>query len=431
MKRIPDSVQRSIGNPNSSRVKNTNRNNTVYENAKSLKTKPSLSSNSQMNGDSIFATKENPQRGDTLFAAKEKAKSTLVTDMETPDIVSVTTKITKALIPYTDKGNQGNNQPIHRDFANLDPQLKEAVSAHIFDNKNNALHMLVDPKNPLFMAFRKVVLKESPDAPLTMQAVKKFTDYLHKAELELGKKFAIISSIDSKYENAGVFRPKNPIASQISASEYLQNVWEMTDEERALFEIFSKEYVQSHLSFFENGAVTNIDFSSYSKFVKNAKSLGRPGENGGRWVQPKDTIDKAFQYQKENPHLSLVDVLTKKLGWSEDYLKNTILLAMIDESTSVDDLQMPTRTHLGANELFFDGGHTHGTLEHEAIAPVIEKNKLAVGIWGLPDDHPLHPFNAKPGNYLEVEKFLSSEVEVENIKKSMNKPLQELKPSDL
>ena len=418
MKRIPSSTPRSISKPRSSGVNRHTSASTVYKNPKA--TTPNR-----------LAEGSPKKSSSATFAAKRHAESTFVSDKAKPDIVSVTTKTTQALIPYTDKGNQVNNQPIHRDFANLDPKLKEAVSASIFENKNNALHMLVDPKNPLFMAFRKVVLKESPDAPLTMQAIKKFTDYLHKAELELGKKFAIISSIDSKYEDAGVFRPKNPIASQISASEYLQNVWEMTDEERALFEIFSKEYVQSHLSFFENGAVTNMDFSSYSRFVKNAKTLGRPGENGGRWVQPKDTIDKAFQYQKEHPHLSMVEVLTKKLGWSEDYLKNTVLLAMIDESTSVDDLQMPTRTHLGANELFFDGGHTHGTLEHEAIAPVIEKNKLAVGIWGLPDDHPLHPFNAKPGNYLEVEKFLSSEVEVENIKKSMNKPLQELKPSDL
>jgi len=418
MKRIPSSTPRPISKPHSSGANRHTPESTVYKNPKASTTNRSAEGSSRKNSS-------------TVLAAKRQAESSFVSSMTKPDIVSVTTKTTKALIPYNDIRNQVNNQPVHRDFANLDPKLKEAVSTYILENKNNALHMLVDPKNPLFMAFRKVVLKESPDAPLTMQAVKKFTDYLHKAELELGKKFAIISSIDSKYENAGVFRPKNQIASQISASEYLQSVWEMTAEERTVFEIFSKEYVQSHLSFFENGAVTNMDFSSYSRFVKNATTLGRPGENGGRWVQPKDTIDRAFQYQRENPHLSLVEVLTKKLGWSEDSLKNTVLLAMIDESTSIDDLQMPTREHLGANAFFFDGGHTHGTLEHEAIAPVIEKNKVAIGIWGLPDDHPLHPFNAKPGNYLEVEKFLSSEVEVENIKKSMNKPLQELRPSDL
>ncbi|MFM7631788.1 MAG: hypothetical protein ACKO65_00265 [Betaproteobacteria bacterium] len=124
-------------------------------------------------------------------------------------------------------------------------------------------------------------------------------------------------------------------------------------------------------------------------------------------------------------------MLTKKLGWSEDHLKNNVLLALIDESTSVDNLQMPTREHQGANSLFFDGGHTHGTLEMEAIAPVIQKNKLAIGIWGLPQDHALHPSNAKPGNYLEVEKFLSSEEQVNSIKRMMNMPLQELKPNDL
>lgn len=84
---------------------------------------------------------------------------------------------------------------------------------------------------------------------------------------------------------------------------------------------------------------------------------------------------------------------------------------------------MLTRNHLGANGFFFDSGHTHGTLELKAIAPVIEKAKLTSGIWGSPDDHALQPSNAKPGNSLEAEKFLSSEVEAENIKRLMNAPL--------
>jgi hypothetical protein len=61
---------------------------------------------------------------------------------------------------------------------------------------------------------------------------------------------------------------------------------------------------------------------------------------------------------------------------------------------------------------------------------VIEKNKLAIGIWGLTEDHALHPSNAKPGNYLEVEKFLSAETNVEQVKRSMNAPLNELSSRD-
>lgn len=418
MNRINVLIERSIATASPSRSAGPKPAKMVYENTRKSTANPAIARNSTKNSN-------------TIFAAEVTAKRTIVSGTKKPDIVSVTADTTKALMPYVDKINQSYNQPTRQDFINLQPELKARVSEYIFENKNNSLEILVDPNSSLFKAFRKVVLKEGPDVPLTMQAIKKFSDYRHKAELELGKRFAIISSIDSKYENAGVFRPKNPITAQVSASEYLQTVWEMTDEERSVFEIFSKEYVQHHLSFFENGAVTNMDFSSYSRFVKNATTVGRPGEKGGRWVQPKDTIGKAFQYQKENPHLSLVDVLTKKLGWSQDYLKNNVLLALIDESTSSDELQMPTRNHLGANGFFFDSGHTHGTLELEAIAPVIEKAKLAIGIWGLPDDHALHPSNAKPGNYLEVEKFLSSEVEVENIKRLMNAPLQELKPSDL
>jgi hypothetical protein len=418
MKRISTSTPRSISKPRSIGVNRNTSASAVYKNPKASKTNRLAEGSSKKNSSAALA-------------AKRHAESNFVSGMKKPDIVNVQEETNKALMPYVDKKNNGNNQSTHHDFTNLDPEMKERVSKYFFENKNNALHILVDPNNPLFMAFRKVALKESADSPLTMQAVKKFSDFLHKAELELGKKFAIISSIDSKYENAGVFRPQNPIADQMSASEYLQTVWEMTDEERVLFEIFSQEYVQNHLSLFANGSVSNMDFSSYSRFVKNATTVGRAGEKGGRWVQPKATIDKAFQHQKENPHLSLAEVLTKKLGWEEGSLNNTILLAMIDHHTSVDDLQMPTREHLGANKFFFDSGHTHGTLEREAIAPVIEKNKLAIGVWGLPDDHPLHPYNAKPGNYLEVEKFLSSEIEVENIKKSMHRPLQELKPNDL
>jgi hypothetical protein len=433
MKRIPGSVQRSIGNPSSSRVKNTNRNNTVYENAKSSKTKPLLSSSSQINGASMFATKENPQKGDTLLAAKEKAKSTLVTDMETPDIVSVTTKTTKALIPYTGTTNQVNNQAIHKDSTDVSPESKKTISEHFFGNKNEDLEKL-NPKNPFFLDYRKNVLKEKPDAPLTLETLIKYSNFVHKIELELGQKFAIISSIDSIYEDAGVFRPKNPIAGQISASEYLQAVWEMTDAEKALFEIFSKEYVDNHLSFFENGSVTNVRSGSYLNFMKKSMTVGRADEGerkGGRWVQPKDTLYTALQYQKDNPHLSLENVLTTKLGWRKADLENNLLLAVIDDNTSVDQLEMPTRKHLGVNDFFFDGGHTHGTLEREAIAPVIEKDKVAIGIWGLPDDHPLHPFNVKPGNYLEVDEFLSSKANVEDLMKSMRRPLQEFKPSDL
>jgi len=366
----------------------------------------------------------------TILAATKQAEQSLVQTMSKPDILKVTAGSSKALTAYSSKDDSLQNLSVHHDLKDLHPSLRSMISDQIFENKNNFMHMLVDPNNALFKQFRQEVLKEKPDAELTMNSIKKFSDFIHKSELELGKRFAIISSIDKKFDNASAFREKSAYSSQISASEYLQTVWEMTDAERSLFEIFSNEYVTNHLSNFENGNVSNMTFSSYSRFIKNSATVGRPGELGGRWVQPRDTIEKAFNYQKENPNLSLVDVLTIKLGWNQDWLKNTILLALIDQSTSVDNLQMPTRKHQGANEMFFDSGHTHGTLELEAIAPVIEKNKLAIGIWGLPEDHALHPSNAKPGNYLEVEKFLSSETNVEQVKRSMNAPLNELSSRD-
>jgi hypothetical protein len=366
----------------------------------------------------------------TVLAATKQAEQGLAHTMSKPDIVKVTEASSKALMAYASKPESLQNSAVHHDLKDLDPSLRSMVNSQIFENKNNFMHTLVDPNNALFKQFRQEVLKEKPDAELSMNAIKKFSDFIHKSELELGKRFAIISSIDKKYDNASVFREKSPYSSQISASEYLQTAWEMTDAERSVFEIFSNEYVTNHLSNFENGNVSNMTFSSYSKFIKNSATVGRPGELGGRWVQPRDTIEKAFDYQKGNPNLSLVDVLTIKLGWNQDWLKNTILLALIDQSTGVDNLQMPTRKHQGANEMFFDSGHTHGTLELEAIAPVIEKDKLAIGIWGLPEDHALHPSNAKPGNYLEVEKFLSSDTNVEQVKRSMNAPLNELTSRD-
>ena len=418
MNRLKNLTQRAVETPSTRAVAKPTHEKTVY---KGTKIPTAIQAR----------TVEFQNSSGSILESKQKAQSSLVGDKTKPDIVNVTEETQKVRSLNAPETNGLSSRPGHRDFANLGPNQKAAISKYAFSNEDDALLHLVDPNNAAFKAFRKDVLKEEPDARLTLNAVKKFSEFIHKAEVELGKKFVIISSIDSKYEDAGVFRPKSPIAKQISASEYLKNIWLMTDQERNVFEIFSTEYVENHMSHFENGIVTQVTLSAYLKFMKNSPTLGRQGEKGGRWVQPKDTIDKAFQYQKEKPHLSLAQVLTTKLGWAEGSLDNDVMLALIDHTTSVDDLEMPTREHQGANNLFFDSGHTHGTLEKEVIAPVIEKNKIAIGIFGLPEDHALHPSNAKPGNYLEVEKFLSSEKEVNNLKRLMRTPLQELKPNDL
>ena len=301
---------------------------------------------------------------------------------------------------------------------------REAINQKLFSNVNEYTNVLADTHHHLFQDFRKHVLKEDPTTTAPMDSLIKFSNLIHKFEIELGKKYQMISTLNSIYDNGGVFNPKSPFASQVSAGEYIMTASQMTLEELELFDVFSKEFKENHLAYFEGGNVSNMTASTYMDYIKNSDSIGRPGNNGGRWVQPKDTIEKVFEFNKKFPHLSLSDCLAKKLGMPPGYYDNNPVLAIIS-NTQKDQLKIPARNTVGANNRFFEGGHTEGTLEREAIGPLEKKTAVAIGIWGLPENHPLHPYNAKVGNFLEVEAFLDSPENMENLKKLMKTPLQD------
>jgi len=134
----------------------------------------------------------------TILAATKQAEQSLVQTMSKPDILKVTAASSKALMPYPTKDDSLQNLSVHHDLKDLHPSLRSMINDQIFENKNNFMHMLVDPNKALFKQFRQEVLKEKPDAELTMNSIKKFSEFIHKSELELGKRFAIISSIDKK-----------------------------------------------------------------------------------------------------------------------------------------------------------------------------------------------------------------------------------------
>jgi hypothetical protein len=301
---------------------------------------------------------------------------------------------------------------------------QEVINQKLFSNANEYTNVIADTHHHLFNDFRKYVLKEDPNTTAPMDSLIKFSNLIHKFEIELGKKYQMISTLNSVYDDGGVFNPKSPFASQVSAGEYIMTASQMTLEEIELFDVFSKEFKDNHLAHFEGGNVSNMTASTYMKYVKNSDSIGYPGKNGGRWVQPKDTIEKTFEFNKKFPHLSLSDCLTKKMGMPPGYYDDNPVVAVI-ANTPIAQLQFPERESPGANGQFIEGGRTEGTLEREAKGPREKKVALALGIWGVPEKHPLHPYNAKVGNFLEVEAFLESRESMENLKKLMRTPLQD------
>ena len=136
------------------------------------------------------------------------------------------------------------------------------------------------------------------------------------------------------------------------------------------------------------------------KFVKNSGSIGRPGPDGGRWVQSAETIKETYEYNKEHPELSLAQCLEKTLGMKKGYYKKEVLISGLSFDKSIKIAQRYTP---GTNGEFREGGRTLGTFRPEGIGPTTEKSKVAFGIWGLPENHPLHPYNAKLGNFKELD----------------------------
>lgn len=318
-------------------------------------------------------------------------------------------------------------EPSHRDLMlknseKLMLENQKIINQQLFSNENKFASFLVDTQHHLFRDFRKYIAKEDPNTTPSMETLLKFSNLIHKFEIERGKMYQRICTLNSVYDSGEVFNPKSPYAKQVSAGEYIMTASEMTDEEIKLFNVFSEEFKEDHLSYFEKGSVSNIPLSAYNAYVKNSTEIGRPGKNGGSWVQPKYTIDSVFEYNKKFPQLSLGDCLAIKLGMPPGYYDDKPVLAVM-MNTPKNRLRLADRHADGKNKLFMDGGRTFGTLEREAISQIENKSNVAIGIWGLPDDHPLHPQNAKVGNYLEVEAFLDSVENVEMLKKSMRTPL--------
>jgi hypothetical protein len=371
---------------------------------------------STKNSSIIFSMKTEKEKEKPL----KSTEKTLKKMRKTHEKIMISTSITNIKLP--EKEAPSNNiKNSHHEFTLKE---REVINQKLFSNANEYANVLADTHHHLFQDFRKYVLKEDPNTTAPMDSLIKFSNLIHKFEIELGKKYQMISTLNSIYPDGGVFNPKSPFASQVSAGEYIMTTSQMTLEEIELFDVFSKEFKENHLAHFEGGNVSNMTASTYMKYIKNSDSIGYPGKNGGRWVQPKDTIEKTFEFKKKFHHLSLSECLTKKMGMSPGYYDDNPVLAVIAD-TPINQLQITRRDLAGVNDQYFDGGHTEGTLEREASAPREKKAAVAIGIWGLPENHPLHPYNAKVGNFLEVEAFLDSRENMENLKKLMRTPLQD------
>ncbi|WP_244229030.1 T7SS effector LXG polymorphic toxin, partial [Streptococcus suis] len=135
----------------------------------------------------------------------------------------------------------------------------------------------------------------------------------------------------------------------------------------------SPEYMNRHLSQFDDGiSIIQTDFA-YSRFTESNGFVGVPDDNT-LFVLPKKYADE-IALQSEGD----LTVWEEALGFKKGYFSNSGGLVKIDV-TDVDDLNLriPDGNEFGANELWQPGGRTYPGYTLEAVTDVIPNELTTV-----------------------------------------------------
>ena len=127
----------------------------------------------------------------------------------------------------------------------------------------------------------------------------------------------------------------------------------------------SQEYIDVHLSEFEDGiSVIQTDWA-YSRYSETNGFVGVPDDNT-LFVMPQKFCDDVIAEAGGD-----ISIIEKRLGFPEGYFKDGGGLVRIDvDNTSGLNLRMPNGNETGANSLWIPGGRTSGGVP-EAITNTI------------------------------------------------------------
>lgn len=138
-------------------------------------------------------------------------------------------------------------------------------------------------------------------------------------------------------------------------------------------EYLSKEYIDTHLSKFENGASFVVTKDAYEDFIEGRGFIGFP--DNSQFVAASDTINDIIHTSNGN-----LEYIEKSLGFDAGYFDSHGGLVQIDVKNLEDlNLRLPSGNEMGANTHWLPGGYTDGgTIE--AIIDQIPNNNDFVNI---------------------------------------------------
>lgn len=133
------------------------------------------------------------------------------------------------------------------------------------------------------------------------------------------------------------------------------------------------EYIQKHLSKFENGFTVIQTNESYNRYTIRGQLVGNPNDNT-LFVMPKDYCDKIFS--EANGDVAYIE---EALGFQKGHFsKNGGTMWRIDvDDVSKCNLRIPNGNETGASSLWIPGGYTSGGVP-EAVSDTIKLSEAKV-----------------------------------------------------
>lgn len=125
-------------------------------------------------------------------------------------------------------------------------------------------------------------------------------------------------------------------------------------------EYLSKEYIDNHLSKFDDGAAYILSKKTYDRFYKNEDKLG--WTDGTQFVLPKNEVDNVLN----NAGGDLAK-LEKELGYNIGSLENGDYIIMYVNNPKKYNISLPSGNEMGANDNWIPGGYTSGGIPEAVV----------------------------------------------------------------
>ena len=125
-------------------------------------------------------------------------------------------------------------------------------------------------------------------------------------------------------------------------------------------EYLSKEYIDNHLSKFDDGAAYILSKKTYDDYFDGRDKLGR--SDGTQFVLPKNEVDRVLNNAGGD-----LTKLEKELGYNIGSLENGDYIIMYVNNPKKYNISLPSGNEMGANDNWIPGGYTSGGIPEAVV----------------------------------------------------------------